>query len=281
MTPGFWRFVNASVTGSSHIRLGIPCQDAMACQLLQDADGEDVLLAVVADGAGSASMAKEGATLACSLLIDEVTSLLAQGASVDGVTESFVQTWLERFQDVVEQRAEENHVRSRDFACTFLSAIVGVEKAVFAQVGDGAIVVSPRSDPDEYSWVFWPQKGEYENQTTFATDQAAFVDLAYAFANHAIDEVALFSDGLQRLVLDFQAQTAYQRFFLPMFKATRDIQSGSCASATSSLATYLESSQINERTDDDRTLILATRRDVPPVTVDSEDNHDPEQPTGS
>jgi hypothetical protein len=247
----------------------MPCQDASACQLLCDADGDDVLLAVAADGAGSASMAKDGASLACSLLIEDVASLLEHGGSVKDLTESFVRSWLERFQGEVERFAEANGMRTRDFACTFLAAIVGVEKAAFAQVGDGAIVVSPHSDPDEYSWEFWPQKGEYENQTTFATDQAALLDLEYAFEEHAIDEVALFSDGLQRLALDFQTRTAYQPFFLPMFRALRDIPSESCESAKLSLEKYLQSPQINERTDDDKTLILATRRSVPSARNDT------------
>ena len=61
-----WRYALASVVGTSHLASGTPCQDASTCQVLEDGSGRSVLVAFVADGAGSALYADEGATLAFS-----------------------------------------------------------------------------------------------------------------------------------------------------------------------------------------------------------------------
>lgn len=55
----------------------------------------------------------------------------------------------------------------RDLACTILLAIVGADAAVFAQLGDGAIITG---EGDHYTPVFWPPAGEYANVTDFLTD---------------------------------------------------------------------------------------------------------------
>jgi hypothetical protein len=209
--------------------------------------------------------------LACDLFLSETESLLEQGRGVQGVTQEFARSCLERFQTAVAVRAEIDGLRSREFACTLLAAIMGIDATVFLQVGDGAIVMSPRKEPKEYHWVFWPQTGEYENQTTFATDVSAVDNLKYGVAPYAIDDVALFSDGLQRLALHFETRTAHAPFFLPLFEALRAAPKGGENGLSSSLATFLGSQQINDRTDDDKTLILAARRDTIDSTLSKED----------
>ena len=49
-----WRTAHASVIGTSHTATGAPCQDAGDCEVLAAADGSEILVAAVADGAGSA-----------------------------------------------------------------------------------------------------------------------------------------------------------------------------------------------------------------------------------
>ena len=102
--------------------------------------------------------------------------------------------WLARFQSEIAARAEAEGLRPRDFACTVLAAIVGADAAAFLQIGDGAMVVSCPEEPDEYVWVFWPQRGEYENLTFFATDEGAPEQLDFAFVENRIEEVAVFTE---------------------------------------------------------------------------------------
>ena len=164
------------------------------------------------------------------------------------------------FQSEVASRAEADDLASRDYACTILVAIVGADCAAFMQVGDGAIVVSRRTEPDQYAWVFWPQEGEYANMTQFATEPGADELLEYELVEGSVDELALFTDGLQRLALHYQSLTAHAPFFRPVFAAVRLAPEGHAEGLSAALADYLRSRPVEQRTDDDKTLILATRR---------------------
>jgi hypothetical protein len=233
------------------------------------------LVAVVADGAGSAARAEDGARLACSLLLDEVSTLFGTGGEVRDVTPALIGCWLARFQHEVAVRAEADALTARDFACTVLGVVVGLDCAVFLQIGDGAIVVAPRDEPDGYSWIFWPQRGEYENQTWFATDDAAQDRLAYDIVEHPVDEVALFTDGLQRLALHFASQTAHAPFFRGMFAPLRSVSAGHAERLSIALAAFLDSRSVNDRTDDDKTLVLASRRLLAEALTSNNGSHAP------
>src|SRR4051812_42017284 len=120
MSSTAWKYAFASVIGTSHTKMGIPCQDRSDCTILESADGTSVLVAVVADGAGSAERAEVGASLACSLFIDEMRSLFETGGDVHGITHDFVESWLTRFRNEVTRRAESEELPVRQYACTLL-----------------------------------------------------------------------------------------------------------------------------------------------------------------
>jgi hypothetical protein len=257
-----WRYALASVSGTMHTRLDRPCQDASACKVLRTATGDAVLVAVAADGAGSAARAEVGAQLACALCIDELTALFATGGEVSDVTREFVHAWLTSFQTEIARSAEGTRLKAREFACTVLVAVVGASSAVCWQVGDGAIVVAAPGAADDYCWVFWPQHGEFANTTTFATAPEALEQFDYALLEGQIAEVALFTDGLERLALHFQSRSVHGPFFQPLFRALRASPEPAAGTFSGALAALLNSPQVNERSDDDKTLVLATRRPV-------------------
>ena len=244
-----------------------------ACTVFQAADGSSVLVAVVADGAGSAQKAEIGASLACSLFMDEMNCLFESGGSIRDITRDFVASWLTRFQNEAKFRAEAEELSICQFACTILGTVIDSHLAVFFQIGDGAIVVSTSEEPEEYNWIFWPQKGEYENITSFATDETVQDKFDYVLVERHIEEVAIFTDGLQHLALHYQTRMAFLPFFRSMFFPLRPAPCGHLDELSSSLALFLNSQQVNNRTDDDKTLILATRRN-PVVLTTIEDSHD-------
>ena len=250
--------------GTAHLRLGLPCQDACTCEELATAGGEPWLVAVVADGAGSASRAEVGSRLACDVVKAELGALAAAGGSLAELTRPWAETLLSRLQEAVTVQADADGGRARDYACTLLAAVVGGDRAVFFQVGDGAIVISAPDGGedragDEYRWVFWPDTGEYENVTFFATKPDALAHLEWAEMDRRVDEVALFSDGLQRLALHYASRTVHAPFFSSKLAVLRESAS-SPESLAVGLARFLSSPEVDERTDDDRTLVLATRR---------------------
>jgi serine/threonine protein phosphatase PrpC len=262
-----WKFAFASVIGTSHITAAKSCQDKSECCVLESASYPTWLAAIVADGAGSASNAEVGASLACSLFIQEVNDLFWTDGQIRDITRKFAQDWLTRFQNEVTIRAYAEQIAPREFACTVLAAVIGEDCAAFFQVGDGAIVVTSE-EPEEYCWVFWPDKGEYENVTTFATEPSARDRMQHEIVDHRIDELAMFSDGLQRLVLDFKNRTVPSPFFRSMFKPLQATTTGYSEKISEDLVKFLGSSRINDRTDDDKTLILASRCERPPQILE-------------
>lgn len=260
MTDMYWRFALASVIGTSHLATNTSCQDACDCRVLRIDANDSVLVVVGSDGAGTAIRAEEGSNLLCTHLIHVVAEFLTEGRTVADVSREVAKSWLSAFYDRVVCLAENDGVKPRDFACTALAAIVGHDGAVFLQVGDGAIVFALHAEPDEYGWVFWPHKGEYANETYFATDPRAVEEFEYELVDKAIDELALFTDGVERLALHFPTRTAYAPFFRPMFAPIRLEPEGHSERLSSSLAAFLSSSTVVDRTDDDKSLVLATRR---------------------
>ncbi len=217
-----------------------------------------MLLAAASDGAGSAERSDEGSRLACTMFAEAIERHLDDGGSVEQLTRGFFEVWLGRFQRAVRALAAEAGCRSREFACTFLAAVIGEDTAVFVQIGDGAIVLSEKEDV--YMWEFWPQQGEYENTTYFATQSSAKKHLQYSLhTGRRYGEVAVFTDGLQRLALHYQSRTAYEPFFRPFFSVLRRLETAQDARYGESLRAFLDSGRVNERTDDDKTLVLATR----------------------
>jgi hypothetical protein len=96
--------------------------------------------------------------------------------------------------------------------------------------------------------------------TNFLTDADAAEKVVRQTRSGAIDEVAIFTDGIQRLALDYRARSAHTPFFAPLFAWLRPRHRGYSRELSDSLAVYLNSEKINSRTDDDKTLILATRK---------------------
>jgi hypothetical protein len=257
-----WRVAHTSVIGTSHEKNGLPCQDVGSCRIASDPDGRHVLLAVACDGAGSASRSLDGATLTVDRFLRDFGDA-SRRSGLDGITREFVEDWLSRVRAEIRDRAEAADLSPREFACTILAAVVGHQRAAFFQIGDGAIVVSNRIEPDDYGWVFWPQHGEFANQTNFVTLDNALEVLEFELEERSVDEIAIFTDGIERLVLDLQEKTAHAPFFHTLFgwvAKTEPAAVNQEIPASEVVGRYLGSKQINDRSDDDKTLILASRR---------------------
>jgi protein phosphatase 2C-like protein len=256
-----WRYAYASVAGTSHDKNGSPCQDAGSCRVVETSAGGTVLLAMASDGAGSARRSEEGARLAVELFHDHFGAACREHG-IAAIDRAFILAWLGRLRRRIAAHAARAGIRSGDFACTALGAVIADDRAVFFQIGDGAIVVSGRHG-GEYDWVFWPQHGEHANTTNFVTQREAARALEIAFHHGPIGDVAIFTDGIERLVLDLKGKTAHAPFFRPLFGWLAGTKPPVKAEASPALLHYLGSKQVCDRTDDDKTLIMATRRPAP------------------
>jgi hypothetical protein len=249
-----WKFLCASATGTSHESRGERCQDYAHVRII--GTGELATLVLVgADGAGSAASAEVGARLACLGFLHAVTAALENGLPLSSIEDWHVLQWYEQARRRLSLEACIRNLDLDEFACTLLTAIVGQERAVFSQIGDGAIVVK---GPEGYQTVFWPQNGEYANTTFFLTGSDFEQRLVFRSLGQSVDELAMLTDGLQPLALHYASRSVHAPFFDPMFKslhATLDEED-----LEGPLLAFLTSKQVNDRTDDDKTLVLATRR---------------------
>jgi len=252
-----WKWVRASVPGTSHIQAGLPCQDACDVRHLRNDFGDDFLILVVSDGAGSALKGIEGATLACRALIEEVDEFIREFGTLDTAEAKHLIEWVSSVRRRIGNEAVSSGLTLRDYACTLLAAVVSDKCAVYLQIGDGAMIV-PHGE--SYRTVFWPQSGEYINTTNFVTDPAVLENLRVQVFPGQVDEIALFTDGIQMLALHYQTKSVHRPFFSPMFERLRVETTGEQYHLEDALQDFLRSDRVNERTDDDKTLILATRQ---------------------
>jgi len=249
-----WRYAAGQATGSAHEKLGKPCQDRFACCI---EDANQTLIAAVADGAGTAEQAHIGAEIAVNTVIS--IAQLGVRAGRSDYTEILRECATLARQRLVEA-ASDRQLQPRDLACTMLAVIVAPMGGGALQIGDGVIVVADR--PPTWRWVIWPQKGEYANSTYFLSDEHALDKAEVQVFSDDIQDVALMSDGLEQLAVHFPSRRAHDPFFKsvlgPLHAETGD---GESARLSQGLANILASPAVRARTDDDASLIIATRRE--------------------
>ncbi len=241
-----WKLVHGSVRGTSHARTGQPCQDYCAGRVVGPS-----LIVACSDGAGSAELSHLGSRAAVERFLD------AAGSPTSPPSREEIEAWVDSARNRVLEVAADNETTPRQLACTFLATIVGDGWAANLQVGDGVIVFN---GPGGYELAFWPDNGEYANTTRFLTEDDFRSNLRIEVIDRQVAEVAVLTDGLQMLALDFAQARVHDRFFRPLFKTVRDGPDGE--TLKSSLLEFLDSKRVNDRTDDDKTLFLATR--IPP-----------------
>ncbi len=241
-----WTILGDCVSGTSHRARNLPCQDA--CRFRPFGPRADWLVVVAADGAGSSSHSQVGANLVCEEWIKRVEGIDPESLfSREAITEL-----LHEVRETLVAEAQRLSLVERDLACTVLLAIVGPASAAFAQIGDGAIVIN---EGQEHRVIFWPEPGEYANATDFLTDRSFRETIRFEMVHDSIAEVAVLTDGLQRLALDFAARTVFSGFFQPLFQALRSTNHPDALLVP--FHGFLDSPRVNERTDDDKTLVLA------------------------
>lgn len=216
----------------------------------------NTLCAVTSDGAGTASHGGEGASLICRFfgrrILDHVSSKNTLPTDED------LWNWLDEVRDLIGHCAQKRRVIPRNFAATLISITTDGNTTLVAHIGDGN-AVARNAETGEWFCLSWPDQGEYASVTYFLTDELIHLHI-HRFAVK-IDAVASFSDGIERLALDFARKVPYQPFFNKMIAPlSRSKAVGKDLELSRHLSDFLTSEGVNSRTDDDKTLILALLR---------------------
>jgi len=254
-----WKLATSTVTGKSHAERSEAGQDYCKAGVIRIAD-DDYFIGLVSDGAGSTTEGGRGAEIACETAYARIVEALSVASgncgagSTHAISDQHVRGWITAAHEAIVLEAEGKGKGIRDYACTLLGTIAGRECSIFFQIGDGAIVTCESRD---YDTVFWPEQGEYANTTFFVTDEQYLDRLRTHRSEVPPREIALFTDGLQNLVLSFSEKKPHIGFFRPLFEALQKSPEDPYSMFSAQLQKFLGRDEINERSDDDRTLVLA------------------------
>lgn len=240
-----WRVIGASVAGTKHLRTGRSCEDAwnvVTC--------DDITLCSIADGAGSAARAADGARTA-----------VAYARSSLGDTQHGLNEIAERALTFAARglttTAERAGACMSDFNTTLTVAAMRGNDIAVAQVGDGLAVLRRLG---RFEVIAYPREEKrFVEETEFLTVDRAHDAVAVC---HSVPddsgpiELALSTDGLAPLLLDqWVPPVPHDPFFDSLFKAVHEDRA-----TASEIERFLNSPDVCQRTDDDKTLVLATRQ---------------------
>ena len=248
-----WKWIGTSVTGQSHIDRNEKGQDYCETRVIQLSEKE-FFISLVSDGAGSTINGGRGAEIACKAMMDTIISNI-RIEDIAVISEEEIKGWISSARDSLDAIAQKNDLPLREYACTLLGAVISDHNSFFFQIGDGGIVTNFEA---QYEPVFWPEQGEYANTTFFVSDETFLKHIMVKKFNSAPKEIALFTDGLQNLVLSYSEKNAHSGFFTPLFDFVRNRPNNDFTDLAQQLRQFLNRPEINARSDDDKTLVLAT-----------------------
>ncbi len=243
-----WQIIGASVPGTNHSRIGLPCQDSHGYRIFNYG-----VIAAVADGLGSASRSDEGAWLAVETSLETLSQTLAVGLP------SSDDQWLFILSDVfsivrhaLAQTAASVDLPMREFGTILIVSVITRNQVITGHIGDGAVVVL--SEDDRLETISRPQQGEYANEVTPLTASDALAHVRCSIHAAPVKAVAMLTDGLQHLSINLITGTPHAPFFRPLLE-------GVCRPADADetslrLVDFLNSERVCARTDDDKTLVL-------------------------
>lgn len=249
-----WKAIGKSETGTSHLATGKGCEDALNFVTLCDNDGNELLICCVSDGAGSATKAAYASTY----IANRGVALLSNTCLEGNISEAALYSIAETIYTELKYESTQAEQPIEEYAATMLACVLTADRSVFMQIGDGAIV--RKTDGGTYQVIWWPHSGEYHNTTAFLVDDENMANLHVMIMDEATLEVSMFTDGLQMLALSTETRNAHPPFFEGLFMPLRQASDEHKLNILSTkLSAWLNSESINARTDDDKTLFLATR----------------------
>lgn len=247
-----WKWASASVIGTSHIKTETRKQDAFRCFASEQSEG--YFVSVVSDGAGSAQYGGEGASLSCWVIANAISKHLTKFHQLPSDNE--LMEWIDSARDLIFAASERKGCTPREFAATLLVSISNGIDSLTAQIGDGCTVLRA-ADTGEWVIPHWPDHGEYASTTFFITDEAGVKCSIDRFVR-PINSIVMFTDGLERLALNFSSHEPHNGFFEGITHPVWNSDArGKDVTLSKQLATFLGSDNVCSRTDDDKTLVVA------------------------
>lgn len=162
-----------SIQGTGHLDEKTPCQDYHQIEILDNKN--NIGIAIVSDGAGSAKNSAEGAQMVCEyvikylkIAIEKFGWMHTKNRPDATLWEQVVRETIRLTQIELNAYANSKNYPFKSLAATCMFIFFTPEKSYFAHVGDGRAGVKTK---DGWKAILTPHKGEEANQTVFVTNE--------------------------------------------------------------------------------------------------------------
>jgi len=250
-----WRVFSASATGKRNLDQGAPGQDASHCVVR-----DDVLVAIVCDGAGSVPEGRTGADFMSRTLADQLSSTLhAERSLPDALArssaglEATIRSAIESVRGRLAELAASRSLTLHDFSCTLVGCVASASGGSLFHVGDGFAIQQGATGDSVLSP---PENGEFADETYFVTDENwnDHLRLTPLSAPERGCVIGLMSDG----TVPFAVNRAHSGFFRPFIDPIAAfLRETTAPNGNEALRNLLESPRACEISTDDKTLLLA------------------------
>jgi len=239
-----WNISATSVAGTSHQAHNTPCQDDYA----YTTGPNGLIIIAVADGAGSAPHSAAGATTAVTSAVAYLAGALHTSRPRPKLIARALRETVDHCRATIAQLADRHGHTIHDYATTLLATVVTEHHIGTLQLGDGAIITS--DDHRRLTIHTVQQTREYVNDVTFLTSDNYEDELRISIRprRHATN-VALVTDGIESISVQRSTNKPHHGFFVPLF---------GLHPTPGVLREFVSSRVVCERTDDDKTIIIAT-----------------------
>jgi Protein phosphatase 2C len=250
-----WRVFSASATGKRNLEQGAAGQDASHCVVT-----DDVLVAVVCDGAGSVREGRTGSDFIARALAEQLSGtahadrnlpeVQAEGSAyLEATIHSAIDAVRTRLADLAASRELELH----DFSCTLVGCVASPGGGCFFHIGDGFAIQQGAAGDSVLSR---PENGEYADETYFVTDEdwKDHLRLTLLPAPGRGCVIGLMSDGTAPFAVN-RARSGFFRPFIDPIAAF--LREATALNGNEALRNLLESPRACEISSDDKTLLLA------------------------
>lgn len=270
-----WRIARASVIGTGHIQAGMPCQDSNYVMQVGDA-----VIIAVSDGLGSATYSDRGSKFICEDVVNRIAKAITppQPTFIESVTQTVSQfitgvtptptdmrdvmiRAVSMSRTALIEFAQTAHHEPREYACTLLVGVITPDAWHVVHIGDGAVVGIESAT--SVRTLSAPDNGEFINVTVPVTSSDYLQHLRYSHGTESLYGMALLSDGVQPMCINYKSGVAYLGFFQPLITWLAGFAQHSLADASAGLSTLLDSERLRQKSDDDMTLVLVLGCDTP------------------
>src|SRR5689334_15141247 len=131
-----WSYGFATNTGAVHGAESSAGQDSCSCRTV----GHAALIAVVADGAGSADCGADGARLTCEKFADSLAASVKRRKNLAGLQDEDIREAFESVVQSIQAKASADGHSLEEYSCTLVAAAASDQETIFMQIGDGAAV---------------------------------------------------------------------------------------------------------------------------------------------